>query len=142
VSDLPTPSRKILVVDDDPFMRDSTRQYLEAFGLEVRIADSAQAMDRLTVREDFHLIVLDVLLPGEDGLSICKHFRANGNNTTIIMVTGKCEDADCIVGLEMAADDYLVKPFNPRELQARITAVLKRVPEPTHHAAPLDQAAP
>jgi two-component system phosphate regulon response regulator OmpR len=83
-------------------------------------------MNKLWLRERYDLLVLDLMLPGEDGLSICRRLRGAGDQTPIIMLTAKGEDVDRIVGLEMGADDYLPKPFNPRELVARIGAVLRR----------------
>ncbi|MDU5730403.1 MAG: two-component system response regulator OmpR [Citrobacter freundii] len=97
---------KILVVDDDMRLR--------------------ALLDRLLTRESFHLMVLDLMLPGEDGLSICRRLRSQSNPMPIIMVTAKGEEVDRIVGLEIGADDYIPKPFNPRELLARIRAVLRR----------------
>jgi len=117
---------KILVVDDDVRLRDLLRRYLTEQGFSVVTAESAQAMNKLWVRERFDLLVLDLMLPGEDGLSICRRLRGGGDKTPIIMLTAKGEDTDRIVGLEMGADDYLPKPFNPRELVARISAVLRR----------------
>jgi two-component system phosphate regulon response regulator OmpR len=93
-------------------------------------------MDKLLARERVDLLVLDLMLPGEDGLSICRRLRGGKNTIPIIMLTAKGEDVDRIVGLEMGADDYLPKPFNPRELVARINAVLRR------RAAPLPPGAP
>ncbi len=87
---------------------------------------NAEQMDRLLTRESFHLMVLDLMLPGEDGLSICRRLRSQSNPMPIIMVTAKGEEVDRIVGLEIGADDYIPKPFNPRELLARIRAVLRR----------------
>jgi two-component system OmpR family response regulator/two-component system phosphate regulon response regulator OmpR len=83
-------------------------------------------MDRLRTREHFDLLILDLMMPGEDGLSICRRLRGTGDKTPIIMLTAKGDEVDRIVGLEMGADDYLPKPFNPRELLARIHAVLRR----------------
>ncbi|MCV5754422.1 response regulator, partial [Escherichia coli] len=83
-------------------------------------------MDRLLTRENFHLMVLDLMLPGEDGLSICRRLRHANNMLPILMLTAKGDEVDRIVGLEVGADDYLPKPFNPRELLARIKAVLRR----------------
>lgn len=116
----------ILVVDDDVRLRDLLSRYLGEQGFEVKaVADGAQ-MDKACAREHFHLIVLDLMMPGEDGLSICRRLRGAGNQTPIIMLTAKGDEVDRIVGLEMGADDYLPKPFNPRELLARIHAVLRR----------------
>jgi two-component system phosphate regulon response regulator OmpR len=117
---------KILVVDDDLRLRDLLRRYLAEQGFTVVTAENAQAMNKLWIRERYDLLVLDLMLPGEDGLSICRRLRGAGDQTPIIMLTAKGEDVDRIVGLEMGADDYLPKPFNPRELVARINAVLRR----------------
>src|SRR3954465_13077108 len=95
-------------------------------GYEVKAAADAPAMDKLLARERYDLVVLDLMLPGEDGLAICRRLRAQGTAPAIIMLTAKGDDVDRIVGLEMGADDYLPKPFNPRELLARINAVLRR----------------
>jgi two-component system phosphate regulon response regulator OmpR len=118
---------KILVVDDDVRLRDLLRRYLTEQGFNVVTAENAQAMNKLWIRERYDLLVLDLMLPGEDGLSICRRLRGAGDMTPIIMLTAKGEDVDRIVGLEMGADDYLPKPFNPRELVARIGAVLRRI---------------
>ncbi len=117
---------RILVVDDDLRLRDLLRRYLAEQGFNVVTAENAQAMNKLWIRERYDLLVLDLMLPGEDGLSICRRLRGAGDETPIIMLTAKGEDVDRIVGLEMGADDYLPKPFNPRELVARINAVLRR----------------
>ncbi|MFC5301327.1 two-component system response regulator OmpR [Azospira restricta] len=118
--------KKILVVDDDQRLRDLLSRYLGEQGFLVRTAESGAAMDRWLPREAFDLIVLDLMLPGEDGLSICRRLRAADPEQAIIMLTAKGDEIDRIVGLEMGADDYLPKPFNPRELLARIQAVLRR----------------
>ncbi len=118
---------KILVVDDDVRLRDLLRRYLSEQGFTVSTAENAQSMNRLWIRERFDLLVLDLMMPGEDGLSICRRLRGAGDNTPIIILTAKGEDLDRIIGLEMGADDYLPKPFNPRELVARINAVRRRV---------------
>jgi two-component system, OmpR family, phosphate regulon response regulator OmpR len=120
-----TPS-KILVVDDDPRLRELLRRYLTENGYTVVTAEDAQTMNRLWRRERFDLLVLDLMMPGEDGLSILRRLRGGNDATPIVMLTAKGEDVDRIVGLEMGADDYLPKPFNPRELLARIAAVLRR----------------
>lgn len=118
--------RKILVVDDDKRLRDLLQRYLTEQGFTVRTAENAEMMDKLLARDTFELIVLDLMLPGEDGLSICRRLRANEPQQAIIMLTAKGDEIDRIVGLEMGADDYLPKPFNPRELVARMQAVLRR----------------
>ncbi len=128
--------RKILIVDDDARLRDLLLRYLGEQGFAAQTAPNAQFMDKLLDRELFDLIVLDLMMPQEDGLSICRRLRATGNKTPIIMLTAKGEEVDRIVGLEMGADDYLPKPFNPRELVARISAVLRRAAESGPPAAP------
>ncbi|RDV24885.1 two-component system response regulator OmpR [Alteromonas aestuariivivens] len=117
---------KILVVDDDMRLRSLLERYLVEQGFQVRAAANSEQMDRLLERENFHLMVLDLMLPGEDGLSICRRLRRSGNEMPIIMLTAKGDEVDRIIGLEMGADDYLPKPFNPRELLARAKAVLRR----------------
>lgn len=126
----PSPNHKdkILVVDDDARIRDLLRRYLIQEGFDVLQAEDGKSLTRLLLREPVDLIVLDLMLPGEDGLSICRRLRANNDRTPIIMLTAKGEEVDRIVGLEVGADDYLGKPFNPRELLARIHAVLRRRP--------------
>src|SRR6187431_284646 len=119
---------RVVVVDDDARIRDLLRRYLTQEGFEVLLAEDAKALNRVLTRETVNLIVLDLMLPGEDGLSICRRLRAAKDLTPIIMLTAKVEDVDRIVGLEVGADDYLAKPFNPRELLARIHAVLRRRP--------------
>ncbi|MCI4439915.1 two-component system phosphate regulon response regulator OmpR [Tibeticola sediminis] len=119
---------KIVIVDDDARIRDLLRRYLAQEGFEVIVAEDGKALNRLLLRETVDLIVLDLMMPGEDGLSICRRMRAANDRTPIIMLTAKGEDVDRIVGLEVGADDYLGKPFNPRELLARIHAVLRRRP--------------
>jgi len=117
---------RLLVVDDDPRLRDLLRRYLTDNGFNVYVAENAQAMNKLWLRERFDLLILDLMMPGEDGLSVLRRLRGSNDPTPIIMLTAKGEDVDRIVGLEMGADDYLAKPFNPRELLARINAVLRR----------------
>ena len=119
---------KILVLDDDARIRDLLRRYLTQEGFEVILAEDSKALNRIMMRDSVDLIVLDLMMPGEDGLSICRRLRAANDRTPIIMLTAKGEDVDRIVGLEVGADDYLAKPFNPRELLARIHAVLRRRP--------------
>lgn len=123
-----TRTDKIVVVDDDARIRDLLRRYLSQEGFEVMVAEDSKNLNRILQREAVDLIVLDLMLPGEDGLSICRRLRAANDKTPIIMLTAKGEDVDRIVGLEVGADDYLGKPFNPRELLARVHAVLRRRP--------------
>jgi two-component system phosphate regulon response regulator OmpR len=127
---------RIVVVDDDARIRDLLRRYLTQEGFEVLLAEDAKALNRILTRETVDLIVLDLMMPGEDGLSICRRLRAGSDLTPIIMLTAKTEDIDRIVGLEVGADDYLGKPFNPRELLARIHAVLRRRPAQELPGAP------
>jgi two-component system phosphate regulon response regulator OmpR len=119
-------TKKILVVDDDMRLRALLERYLVEQGFVVRTAASSEQMDRLLERENFHLLVLDLMLPGEDGLSICRRLRQQSNDMPIVMLTAKGDEVDRIIGLELGADDYMPKPFNPRELLARIKAVLRR----------------
>ena len=127
---------KILVVDDDARLRDLLTRYLTEQGFQVQALPDASQLDRKLQRDPPHLLVLDLMLPGEDGLSICRRLRGSGESVPIIMLTAKGEDVDRIVGLEMGADDYLPKPFNPRELVARIHAVLRRQTERLAPGAP------
>ena len=121
-----TSQTRILVVDDDVRLRNLLQRFLEEQGFTVRAVPDAVQMDRVLGRELFALMVLDLMLPGEDGMAICRRLRENGNNLPIVMLTAKGGDADRISGLEAGADDYLPKPFNPQELLARIKAVLRR----------------
>ncbi|TSE36405.1 osmolarity response regulator transcription factor OmpR [Tepidimonas charontis] len=121
---------RVVIVDDDQRIRELLQRYLTQEGFDVLLAEDANRLERLRLRDPIDLIVLDWMLPGEDGLSICRRLRAGGDQTPIIMLTAKGEDVDRIVGLEVGADDYLPKPFNPRELLARMHAVLRRRPPP------------
>jgi two-component system phosphate regulon response regulator OmpR len=127
---------KIVIVDDDARIRDLLRRFLSQEGFDVLLAEDGRALDRILQRETIDLMVLDLMLPGEDGLSICKRLRSSGVKTPVIMLTAKGEDVDRITGLEIGADDYLGKPFNPRELLARIHAVLRRRPQGEVPGAP------
>jgi two-component system phosphate regulon response regulator OmpR len=131
---------RVIVVDDDARIRDLLRRYLTQEGFDVLLAEDGKALNKLMTRETIDLIVLDLMLPGEDGLSICRRLRAANDATPIIMLTAKVEDVDRIVGLEVGADDYLPKPFNPRELLARIHAVLRRRPTVEAPGAPTKEA--
>lgn len=119
-------SPHILVVDDHREIRDAVTRFLQKSGLRVTSAKDAVDMDQKLAVGRFDLIVLDVMMPGEDGLSVCRRLSAAGSSP-IIMLTALGEETDRIIGLEIGADDYLPKPFNPRELLARIKAVLRRV---------------
>lgn len=118
-------SNRLLVVDDDAELRELTAAYLIQQGYEVITAEDAPSMDQQLAQHSVDLVILDLMLPGEDGLSIAKRLKV-GVNLPIIMVSAQGEDIDRIVGLEIGADDYLAKPFNPRELLARVRAVLRR----------------
>ncbi|MEM9358862.1 MAG: response regulator [Pseudomonadota bacterium] len=125
-----TNSPRILVVEDDIEIRSLLKDYLQREGFRVDAVESGAAFDRLmTQYGEPDLIVLDLMLPGEDGLSICRRVRAS-SQVPIIILTARGEDIDRIVGLEIGADDYLPKPFNPRELLARIRAILRRAQAP------------
>lgn len=119
----------VVVVDDHTDIRDLVRQYLEQQGYKVSVAEGGPSLRRILERQTVDLIILDIMMPGEDGISLCRRIRAT-ENTPIIFLTAMTEDTDRIVGLELGADDYLVKPFNPRELLARIRAVLRRATAP------------
>ena len=121
-----TSVRKLVVVDDDAKLRDLLNRYLTEQQFEVTLAADSASLNRLMQRESFDLIILDQMLPGEDGLSIIRRLRAANDRTPIIMLTAKGDDVDRIIGLEMGADDYMQKPFNPRELVARVHAVQRR----------------
>ncbi len=127
---------RILVVDDDARIRDLLRRYLTQEGFDVLLAEDGKAMSRLLLRETVDLIVLDLMMPGDDGLTVCRKLRSAKDLTPVIMLTAKGEDVDRIIGLEVGADDYLGKPFNPRELLARINAVLRRRPAQVTPASP------
>lgn len=118
-------TQHIAVVDDHRDIRELVGRYLMEHGYRVSMAESAAALRRLQERSALDLVVLDIMMPGEDGLSLCKHLRAT-TDLPVILLTALAEDTERIVGLEMGADDYLSKPFNPRELLARIRAVLRR----------------
>jgi two-component system, OmpR family, phosphate regulon response regulator OmpR len=132
---------RILVVDDDLRLRDLLKRYLGEQGFAVDTVPDASAMDRQMQRVRYDLVVLDLMLPGEDGIAACRRLRAGGDPVAIIMLTAKGDDVDRIAGLEVGADDYVAKPFNPRELVARIHAVLRRqAPAPTPGAPSVESA--
>ncbi|PZU25428.1 MAG: DNA-binding response regulator [Shinella sp.] len=117
--------KTILVVDDDAEIRRLVGDFLGREGFAVELAEDGRGMDDVLSRLQPDLIVLDLMLPGEDGLSICRRLRAGGD-VPILMLTAKGDETDRVVGLEIGADDYVVKPFGPRELLARIRALLRR----------------
>jgi two-component system OmpR family response regulator len=117
----------VLVVDDDRDIRDLLKRYLEKNGVRASVAANGRQMRSLLDAADVDLVVLDLMLPGEDGIKLCRDLRADGKQSPpILMLTARNEEADRILGLEMGADDYLSKPFAPRELLARIRAILRR----------------
>jgi two-component system OmpR family response regulator len=118
---------RILMVDDDPGIRDVVSDFLGRHGYQVETAADGREMDDALERGPVDLIVLDIMLPGEDGLAICRRLAAIQDGPPIIMLSAMGEDTDRIIGLEVGADDYLPKPCNPRELLARVRAVLRRM---------------
>lgn len=121
---------QILIVDDDPEIRKLLARYVQEQGFRVQIAASCQEAHHRLVTNQIDLVVLDVMLPDGSGLDLCRDLRAKKSKIPIILLTALKEDVDRILGLEIGADDYLGKPFNPRELVARMRAVLRRVQEP------------
>ncbi len=116
----------LLVVDDDREIRHLLTEYLAQAGYRVTAVADGIAMRRALETSRIDLVVLDLMLPGEDGLSLCRDLRTRSNNLPVLMLTARGEEVDRIVGLEMGADDYLAKPFNPRELLARIKTIIRR----------------
>src|SRR5579862_7988183 len=115
----------VLVVDDDRDLRESLAQYLTRNKCRVVQAGSVPEARRHLGRHSFDVVVLDIMMPGEDGLSLCRHING-GIDVPVLLVSAKTDDTDRIVGLEIGADDYLTKPFNPRELLARMKAIVRR----------------
>ena len=118
--------RRLLVVDDDSDLRQLLSAYLSRHGYDVLLLPNTEQLDAYLDRYNPHLVILDLMMPGEDGLAACRRLRGKGDMTPIVMLTARDETVDRIVGLEMGADDYLGKPFEPRELLARVEAVLRR----------------
>ncbi|MCG6657404.1 response regulator [Halomonas campisalis] len=116
----------LIVVDDDPEIRELLADYLGRHGYRALVAEDAEALHRLLAHEIPDLLIVDIMLPGDDGFTICRDVRRD-SQVPIIMLTASADETDRILGLELGADDYLGKPFNPRELLARIKAVLRRV---------------
>jgi DNA-binding response OmpR family regulator len=132
-----TPSR-VLIADDDAVVRDVVRRYLERDGLEVRVVGDGNEALRILSTERIDVAVLDVMMPGPNGLSLCRTLRQGGDYTVpVILLTALSEEDDRIAGLEAGADDYLTKPFSPRELALRVRSVLRRTPAPPA-AVPLE----
>jgi two-component system, OmpR family, response regulator ResD len=122
---------RVLIADDDTVVRDVVRRYLERDGLEVAVADDGVEALRLLGTERIDVAVLDVMMPGPDGLTLCRSLRAGGGySVPVILLTALGEEDDRIAGLEAGADDYVTKPFSPRELALRVRSVLRRVPAP------------
>ncbi|HEY4143498.1 response regulator [Pinirhizobacter sp.] len=117
---------RIIVVDDDTELLGMLRRYLGEHGFHVSAFTGADQLDRMLQREPYDVLILDVMMPGEDGLSICRRLRAQNHSIPILMLTARGDPIDRIVGLEMGSDDYLAKPFDPRELIARLHAILRR----------------
>ena len=117
---------RILLVDDDARLRELLSRYLSEQDFVVVAVPDGRAMDKALARAAYDLLILDIMLPGESGLNICQRLRAEGRYIPLLMLTARGDEADRIMGLDLGADDYLAKPFNPRELVARINAVLRR----------------
>ena len=124
----------VLIVDDDADIRTLLRDYLTRNGMRAEAVADGRALRAALTDGRFDLVILDLMLPGEDGLALCRDLRAH-SNLPVIMLTARGEETDRIVGLEMGADDYVPKPFNPRELLARIKAVLRRTRALPHNPA-------
>ncbi len=125
----------ILIVDDEASIRDPLARYMEKQGFRVTAASSASEARTLLSAYAVDIVLLDIMMPGEDGLSLTRHLREKGD-LPVILITARSEESDRIVGLEMGADDYVVKPFSPRELVARVRTVLRRVGTGTKIARP------
>jgi DNA-binding response OmpR family regulator len=120
------PNELILLVDDEPSIIELSRMYLERDGFRIETAADGESALAMVERHQPDLVVLDVMLPKLDGLEVCRRLRASQIDVAILMLTSRDEDIDKIIGLELGADDYLTKPFNPRELVARVKAILRR----------------
>jgi two-component system alkaline phosphatase synthesis response regulator PhoP len=120
------PGELVLIVDDEPNIVQLARMYLERDGFRVETAGDGNSALESVSRLRPAMLILDIMLPGIDGLEVCRTLRARDNPVSILMLTARDEDVDKIIGLEMGADDYLTKPFNPRELVARVKAILRR----------------
>lgn len=124
----------VVVVDDDAEIRELLKEYLDRHGYRTQLAEDGDALYALMRESTPELVILDIMMPGEDGLSLCRDLRRH-NDVPIIMLTASADETDRILGLELGADDYLAKPFNPRELLARIKAVLRRARPATLESA-------
>lgn len=130
-------SPHILVVDDHRDIRETLARYLVKNGLRASVADSAAQARKTLATASIDLVVLDVMMPGEDGLSLCRYLVESGG-APVILLTAMAEDTDRVIGLEMGADDYVTKPFNPRELLARVRAVLRRTSQAPKERDPVE----
>ncbi|MEZ2352955.1 response regulator [Caballeronia sp. RCC_10] len=119
-------TQHVLMVDDDPVMRDHVREYLQSHGFAVSVLHDGAALKRSIEAERPSLVVLDVMMPGKDGISALRELRSSGEDVPVILLTARSDVIDRVIGLELGADDYLSKPFDPRELLARIRSVLRR----------------
>lgn len=123
---LNTEQPKLIILDDDAEFRGMLRQYLSEQGFEVQAVATAEQLDGHLQHKNYDVLILDLMMPGEDGLMVCRRMRMMGQTIPILMLTARGDPVDRIVGLEMGADDYLPKPFNPRELTARLHAICRR----------------
>lgn len=132
---MPLPEQPhILIVDDEREIRELLGRFLDKHGYRTSLAANGKEMERVLAQASIDLIVLDVMMPGDDGLFLCRTLRSH-SSTPVIMLTAMSDDTDRIIGLEMGADDYVAKPFNPRELLARIKAVLRRTNSLPQHGS-------
>ena len=122
--------QRVLVVDDDPTVSDVVRRYLERAGIDVTLAADGPAALAAFAADRPDLVVLDLMLPGIDGLEVCRRMRADDPDVPVVMLTALGEEADRVIGLELGADDYVTKPFSPRELVLRVQSVLRRATRP------------
>lgn len=123
---------RVLIVEDEPGIAFALEADLRTEGYETTVAVDGDDAVRLACAKPFHLILLDVMLPGKDGFEVCRELRRAGLRVPIILLTAKAQEAEKVMGLELGADDYVTKPFSPRELRARIKAALRRRPETDH----------
>jgi two-component system, OmpR family, phosphate regulon response regulator OmpR len=121
-----TEQPKVIILDDEAEFRGMLRRYLGEHGFDVQAVSTSEQLDRYIQREPYDALILDLMMPGEDGLSVCRRLRVMGHTIPILMLTARGDPVDRIVGLEMGADDYLAKPFDPRELIARLNSMLRR----------------
>ena len=132
---------RILIVEDDPSIALALRDDLEIEGYEVQVVEDGPTALSAARESAFDLILLDVMIPGKDGFEVCRELRADGKTTAIIMLTARSQESDMVMGLELGADDYIVKPYRPRELRARIRANLRRTaeePQPTRQLGDME----